>query len=126
MSAANSGGSRRRTAAISATSRSSVPNTPPHLRPGRLRLDPHPLGDPTDELVGAKGLAGRRASLQRRLQLMGQPRAQRPQLVMVHPLGQYHHRRPGHPLGRGPVQGRRCLHLLQQLGVLHTPHHPTA
>jgi hypothetical protein len=28
---------------------------PPHLRPGRLRLDPHPLGDPTDELVGAKG-----------------------------------------------------------------------
>jgi hypothetical protein len=44
---------------------------PPHLHPGRLRLDPHPLGDPTDELVGAKGLAGRRASLQRRLQLMG-------------------------------------------------------
>jgi hypothetical protein len=51
---------------------------------------------------------------------MGQPRAQRHQLVMVHPLGHHHHRRPGHPLGRGLVQGRRCLHLLQQLGVRHT------
>jgi hypothetical protein len=27
----------------------------PHVRPGRLRLDPHPLGDPADELVGANG-----------------------------------------------------------------------
>jgi hypothetical protein len=125
MSAANSGGSRCRTASISATSRSSVPSTARTCVQAACGST-HPLGDPTDEFVGAKGLAGRRASRQRRLQLMGRPHAQPHQLVMVHPLGQHHHRRPGHPLGHGPVQGRRCLHLLQQLGVLHTPHHPTA
>jgi hypothetical protein len=57
------------------------------VRPGRLRLDPHPLGDPADELIGAKRLAGLRASTHRRLQLMGQPGAQRHQLVVAHPLG---------------------------------------
>ena len=81
MSAANSGGSRCRTASISATSRSSVPSPGTASRPPAAR--PHPLGDPTDELIGAKGLAGRRASRQHRLQLMGQPRAQRHQLAMV-------------------------------------------
>ena len=35
----------------------------PHLRPGHLRLGRHTLGDPADELIGVKRLAGRRASM---------------------------------------------------------------
>ena len=112
MSASNSRGSRCRTASISATSRSGAQHRA-HVRPGCVRLDRHALGDPADELVGAKRLAGRRASTYRHLQLIGQPRAQPHQLFMAHPLGQCHHRRQEHPLGPGPVQGRRGLHLLQ-------------
>jgi hypothetical protein len=75
----------------------------PHIRPDRLRLHPHPLGDPADELIGVKRLAGRRASPHRHLQLRRQPCAQPPQLLVAHPLGQRHHRRHDHLLGRGPV-----------------------
>jgi hypothetical protein len=61
--------------------------------------------------------AGRSASHpDRRLQRIGQPPTQPHQLVVAHPLGQRRHRRQAHLLGRGPVQSRRCLHLLQQLG----------
>jgi hypothetical protein len=34
------------------------------------------------------------------------------EVVVAHPLGQRDHRRHAHLLGRGPVQGARCLHLL--------------
>jgi hypothetical protein len=55
MSSSKSRGSRCRTSSISATSRFSVPQHRPHVRPGLLRLDSHPLGDPADELISARG-----------------------------------------------------------------------
>lgn len=116
ISASKSRGSRCRTASISATSRPSGPyrlhlvDIPAqraqhraHMRPGRLRLDPHAHSDPADELIGAKRLEGQRTTAHRRLQLIGQPRAEPHQLVVAHPLGRRHHRRPDHTLGPGPV-----------------------